>query len=91
MTYFNLEYPLTGCGPLANPGKARFTDVFQDGPLETFYLSQVSPVVRESGFGGTNFLKESVGFIPYVGYLFSSNPFLHKEAAGPLSKYLQLC
>ena len=91
MTYFNLKYPWTGCGALANPvEKAHFIDAFQNAPVKFFNVSQLCRVVQGSGSGGTNFLKETVGFTPYVDYLFSGNPFLHKEAAGPSSKYSQL-
>lgn len=90
MTYFNLKYPWTVCGPLANPGEAHFNGVFQHAPVETFNASQSSSVVQESGCGSTNFLKETVGFIHYIHYLFFDNPFLHIEAAGPFSKYSQL-
>jgi len=34
MTYFNLKYPWTVCGPLANPGEAHVNGVFQHAPVE---------------------------------------------------------
>lgn len=91
MTYFNLKYPWTGCGPLANPGEAHFNGVFQHAPVETFNASQSSSVVQESGCGGTNFLKEIAGFNPYINYLFSHIPFFREKQQNLCPNIHSLC